>query len=332
MPAPSGDGAAVISATGDAASEPAVDAPFDTEPNPTAAPMPTPFPIFDSGRSENSLTSLTVYDGDLGTSWTTSTGLPEAEAYVYLDLGVVQPIGVVRWLFAAEGLAGGMRVQVSEDGDRWATLAEPGNAPVGLWQDLRVDVAGRYVRFIFSNPSMIAYLGGLAELEVLQATGPVAPLTLDPVIATEVPALAGVAAANAAPVGAAAGPYPIAGVAASEEGTGSWSVADANSGTYWATAGDAPPAGAWVQVDLGADQAIGVVRWLFAAEGMADGMEIQASSDGATWTTVAAPGGGPAGFWQEALVGSTGRFVRFTFPNPTQIPAVGGLAEIEVGP
>lgn len=79
-------------------------------------------------------------------------------------------------------------------------------------------------------------------------------------------------------------------------------------------------------------QPIGRIRWLFAAEGLAEAMQIEVSVDGASWTPLTAPGSALAGFWQELPVGIEARYVRFFFANPSQLPAVGGLAEIEIWP
>ncbi len=326
-------------ATGGAASgEPAASDPSTTEaappiaPEPTAA-TPTPYPIVDSGRSDNSTTSLTVYDRDLSTYWASATDVPPAEASVYVDLGAVQPIGTIRWLFAARGFADGMRVQVSEDGTNWATLAEPGNAEVGFWQELPAGVAGRFVRFSFANPNLDPAVGGLAEIEVWPTSRPVGRLTIDPPAPVPTPtpeAAASDASGSSAVAAPAAASYPVVDSGRSENSTTSLTIYDGDPSTYWATATDVPPTEAFVYVDLGAVQPIGTIRWLFAAEGLADGMQIQVSADGGTWAALAAPGNAPAGFWQELVAGVSARYVRFAFANPSQLPAIGGLAEVEI--
>ncbi len=328
-------------ATGGAASgEPVASDPSTTEavppiaPEPTAA-TPTPYPIVDSGRSDNSTTSLTVYDRDPSTYWASATDVPPAEASVYVDLGAVQPIGTIRWLFAARGLADRMRVQVSEDGTNWATLAEPSNAEVGFWQELPAGVAGRFVRFSFANPNLDPTVGGLAEIEVWPTSGPVVPLTIDPPapVPTPTPEAAALDASGSVAVAAPAGAsYPVLDSGRSENSTTSLTIYDGDPSTYWATDTDMPPAEASVYVDLGAIQPIGRIRWLFAAEGLAEGLQIEVSTDGASWAPLAAPGNAPAGFWQELAAGVSARYVRFAFTNPSQLPAVGGLAEVEVLP
>ena len=58
-----------------------------------------------------------LYDGDLATAWTTITAVAPPRAYAVLDLGAVQPVGTIRWVFALPGLADGFAIRVSEDGE-----------------------------------------------------------------------------------------------------------------------------------------------------------------------------------------------------------------------
>jgi len=46
------------------------------------------------------------------------------------------------------------------------TIAEPGNAPAGIWQSFDLDEQVRSVRFVFLNPNGDAQIGGIAEIEV----------------------------------------------------------------------------------------------------------------------------------------------------------------------
>jgi hypothetical protein len=152
-------------------------------PIPEASPPPpeaTPYPIVATDQTENSANAQLVIDGDPTTYWVTTTDVPPTGAYVQLDLGMVQPLGTIRWLFAQPSMADGLSIRVSEDGENWATLADPGNAEAGVWQELSASVAARYVRFAFNNPNHSAILGGLAEVEIGPAEGPVAPLEITP--------------------------------------------------------------------------------------------------------------------------------------------------------
>ncbi len=188
-----------------------------------------------------------------------------------------------------------MQIQVSEDETNWATLAEPESAPAGFWQEIPAQVAGRYVRFFFTNPYQVAYLGGLAEVEVWPATGPVVPLTVDPPVPLPTPTSVPAELATLSTTESGA-PYPITSSGQSDNAAVSWTLVDSDSGSYWATTTDVPPVEAFVFVDLGAVQPIGRIRWLFGAEGLAEAMQIEVSVDGGSWAPLAAPGNTPAGF------------------------------------
>jgi hypothetical protein len=125
-------------------------------------------PITGAGRSNASRTSNTIVDRDLGTIWISQTNRP-ASAFVYVQLDRAQPISRIRWVFGLTGRADAMRVEISTDKSTWTPVWSGGNAPVGSWRDLRVNVTARYVRFSFANPKGDAYLGGLAEVEVWPA-------------------------------------------------------------------------------------------------------------------------------------------------------------------
>jgi hypothetical protein len=143
-------------------------------------PQATPYPVAAGDQTDNSTNAQLVVDGDPTTFWVTMSDVPPTGAYVQLDLGTVQPIGTIRWLFAQPDMAKGMSIRASEDGENWATLAEPDNAEAGVWQELDASVATRYVRFAFNNPNHSPVIGGLAEVEIWPATGPVAPLEITP--------------------------------------------------------------------------------------------------------------------------------------------------------
>ena len=106
---------------------------------------------------------------------------------------------------------------------------------------------------------------------------------------------------------------------------------DLDGGTAWRTI--APdPRSASLRVDLGGNEAIGTIRWLFKRRGGAGRLRIQVSGDGATWTTLAVVGDAPALVWQALPVAASGRYVRFHFGNPADAPSLGSLAEVQVWP
>jgi len=125
-------------------------------------------------QSPDSGDAALVVDGDAATVWSTDPGADPAEAWVVLDLGNPRTIGRVRWLVAADGLAGRMRIEFSTDGKRWQQAAEVKEATTGdqeasaSWQEWRLKqpMTARYVRVVFTHPNGDPRLGGLAELEV----------------------------------------------------------------------------------------------------------------------------------------------------------------------
>jgi hypothetical protein len=136
------------------------------EPTVAAANEPEPYPLLRARRSRNSTPATGLVDRDPATYWITDGAEIPVAAYVTIDLGQVRPVGTVRWLFAIGELADGMRIDVSTDGATWVTVAEPGNAEPGMWQEAAVGLDAQYVRWYFANPNGDLQLGGLAEVEV----------------------------------------------------------------------------------------------------------------------------------------------------------------------
>ena len=129
----------------------------------------SPYAIAEITDSAGSPSAGVLHDTDLGTVWRTELAELSRQAWVVLDLGRVRPVGRIRWIAGEGGLAGAMKIQVSQDGKHWRTLGQPGGNGDGKWRELRTGrpVDARYVRFLFANPGDDALLGGLAEVEVL---------------------------------------------------------------------------------------------------------------------------------------------------------------------
>jgi hypothetical protein len=144
--------------------------PTDTPvPAPTETPVPpaTPYSVVAAGGSANGqVSAAVVLDGDPATFWFATEAAPPAAADLTLDLGAPVPIGAVRWLWATEGSADAVQVQVSADGATWVAVADIGNGPAGVWQEAAPGVVARFVRFAFANPNGDPQLGGLAEVQV----------------------------------------------------------------------------------------------------------------------------------------------------------------------
>jgi uncharacterized protein YkwD len=128
---------------------------------------PVPLAIAGSGRSSNSNASDAVIDGDLATSWQTTTEDIPGNAWVWIDLGSAQTIARIEWLFARGGAADEFAIDVSLDRHDWTEIASKSNGAVGEWRSLDWNGTARYVRFYFSNPNHDAELGYLAEIRVL---------------------------------------------------------------------------------------------------------------------------------------------------------------------
>ncbi len=139
---------------------------------PTLEPTETPYAIVDSGRSDNATTSLTLYDGDLTTTWGTETTAPPDLAFVWFDLGWVQPVEKVRWRAGPDVMATSLIIELSEDGVQWARLSEVDLTWVqgDAWYEQPVDVEVRFVRLSLPNPTGLPRLGGIAEVELWPAS------------------------------------------------------------------------------------------------------------------------------------------------------------------
>jgi subtilisin family serine protease len=158
-------------------------------PSPTVTATPTtppgmPYTFTSSGRSSGSTAPALAYDGDLATQWiTTSKAVPQS-AYIYVSLGSVKPIGDVQWIFTETGWAKQYEIQISNDNATWTTVSTQTDAPAGEWQSATIGQAAKYVRFLFSNPTGTAKLGGIGELRVLQPADAGSPTATASVTAT----------------------------------------------------------------------------------------------------------------------------------------------------
>jgi uncharacterized protein YkwD len=142
-----------------------VDKPYSCPGRTTSASISDTYAIVGSGRSSNSTSSLAAFDGDLGTSWHSTSDSP-AVAYVYFDLGSSSSISKVKWYFSRNGSADSYQIQISSDKSSWTTVATRRSASADTWQSLSVGKNARYVRFYFKNPHDDATLGYLADVKI----------------------------------------------------------------------------------------------------------------------------------------------------------------------
>ena len=155
---------------------------------PTAAPTRPIYPIVSSGRTQNSLSSTLVWDGDRNTVWKTNSASPPNSAWVYVDIGESKPLSSIRWVFGEYGLSDSMKVQISTDRTTWTTVTRRGNASIGNWQSVSTSATARYIRFYFNNPNGDSQIGGLGEVQIKGAiAGTSSTSNSEPTDQTELP-------------------------------------------------------------------------------------------------------------------------------------------------
>ncbi len=125
--------------------------------------------------------------------------------------------------------------------------------------------------------------------------------------------------------------YRIIGLSGSANTTGAVAVDDGSAATGWRTTGGTPVS-ATLLIELGQPVAIGRLRWLLGAPGVADRLIVSRSSDGAQWTRIGVYGSGLTGRWQGIAPNVSARFIRFTIENPRQQPVLGTIVEVQLWP
>lgn len=142
--------------------------------------QPTPLPIAGSNpdfpgsmlpnvassTTANTSSPTRAIDGDHGTSWATTSSTTPGPASVTFDLGQVQQLSGIRWMYLQSGGADRMRLQVSNNGTAWTQLVTTSNRVPLTWEGWPTSVTARYVRFMFDNPNGSPVLGYLAEVEI----------------------------------------------------------------------------------------------------------------------------------------------------------------------
>jgi hypothetical protein len=265
-----------------------------------------------SGGSSGATFTGRIRDGKLDTAWHTNGAIRPASASVYVDLGSIQAIGEISWIFSQTGGAPKLEIQVSDDKQSWVTIATAGNAAAGVWQRLQPEASGRYVRWLITNTTDATQLGYIAEVEV--KTRP----------ETNVPPTPTPTAAPTAPV------HTLAGSGGSAGASFTGRIRDGKLDTDWRTTGAANPASGFVYIDLGSDQAIGTIAWVFSQSGGAPHLQIQVSNDKSTWTSVGSASDAPAGQWQSLSTAVTARYVRWLVINTSGAEQIGFIGEVRV--
>ncbi len=249
-----------------------------------------------------------AFDGDLSTSWAvTGQSGPPAGAYLQVDLGEPTRVFEISWIFRSTGHADRLRIRVSEDGVNYETIHTTGNAPARQWQYLMIDRSVRSVRFNVDNPNGDATIGYLAEVAVrgVKASEYVSPPP--PVVTLDLPGSGG-----------------------SSGATFTGRIRDGKMNTSWYTNGAPRPASASVYVDLGGEQPVAAIGWVFSQGNGAPVLEIQVSNDRKSWSTIATAGDAPAQEWQWLQTNVTARYVRWLVTNTTGVAQLGYIAEVEI--
>jgi hypothetical protein len=218
-----------------------------------------------------------AFDGNLGTRWSSAFSDPQ---WVEVDLGSSQPICQVTLAWEA-AYAKAFQIQTSTDGSTWTTIYSTTTGTGGT-QTLNVSGTGRYIR-MYGTARATQYGYSLWEFSVY-ATGGGTGTCGTTNLALNKPT-------TASSTENAAFPAPAA--------------TDGNAGTRWSSAFSDPQ---WLEVDLGSTQSICKValNWETA---YATAFQIQASTDGSTWTTIYSTTTGTGGT-QTLNVSGTGRYIR----------------------
>jgi hypothetical protein len=281
-----------------------------------------------SKTSSGAYPSSYVRDKNLNTLWRTLNTGVRSSAWFYVDLGSAKPIGQIRWYMGQTGMAKAFSVQISSNASTWTTVTTGTNSPAGQWTSFTLPTVqtARYVRFYFTNPTSTPMLGGIAEVSIYP------PTANQLSAATSTPTKA--ATPTKTPTPNAASAYALPDSKTSGGAMPSSYVRDQNFSTFWRTLNTGVRANAWFYVDLGASKPIGQIRWYIAQTGMAKALAIQTSNDASNWTTLANRTDSPAGQWAAYNLPSAvnARYIRFYFTNPTNLPMLGGIAEVAVYP
>ncbi|MBA2470202.1 MAG: discoidin domain-containing protein [Chloroflexia bacterium] len=270
-----------------------------------------------STQSSNGSGSGNVHDGNLQTAWSTTNANPTSGQFT-IDYGSVQSLTGIRWNFNQFGFADRMVIETSTNGSTWSAVGVYGNANTGQWRGVAVSRQGRYVRFSFTNPNGDARLGQVAEVQVWGTSGSGS---------TPTPTPAPIAGSNPQLGGSV---LPIAASSASPNSSSPTRAYDGDQSTSWSTTSVDIPGTSMVTFDLGREQQLSGVRWMYRLSGGADRMRLQISSDGTAWSQLVTTSNRVPLTWEGWRTTSRARYVRFVFDNPNGVPVLGYLAEVEV--
>ncbi len=118
-------------------------------------------------------------DGSTGTSWYTTGGDPD-RAILTVDLGKVQSVSGVKWVYSRSDGVDRQVLQVSKDGSSWDQLVITSARYPNQWEGMSVGQDIRYVRLILTNGRNLPVLGYISEVQVWGKAGTSAKPTLVP--------------------------------------------------------------------------------------------------------------------------------------------------------
>jgi hypothetical protein len=318
-------------------------------------------PITGSGGSGTGNWTGYVRDGNIRTTWQTTSATAPRTAQVYVDLGQSVPLTGVEFMFRRVSGARSYEIRVSNDKKAWTTVATFRYADPLVWQRAEFSASGRYVQFLFTNTNGTAALGYLAEVKVFglptgfggasepptatntptdvptatstvtpEVTAPTEPATSTPeLVIDDVPSPpAGDTVAT--PIATADG-LPIVEFRRTANSSQAGVLTDGDPATTWDST-EEMPARIYVSASLGQVRDVGSVEWRAGPGGVIGEMSIEVTTDGVTWESIDAdPTDGDDG-WQRVTVNRPASAVRIVIANPSGAPTIGGVAELLIQP
>jgi uncharacterized protein YkwD len=132
----------------------------------TCQDVSLPLEIAGATASADTSDPMLATDGDLSTTWLTTSEQTDEVAWITVDLGSVQTISRIEWMFTEPGLADAFTIEVAIDPTQSSVIASKTNGVVDQWRSLSWSGSARYIRFAFANTSGAVGMPCLAEIRV----------------------------------------------------------------------------------------------------------------------------------------------------------------------
>jgi hypothetical protein len=306
-----------------------------------------------------------IRDGNIRTTWQTSSVTPPRRAQVYVDLGRSGLLTGAEFMFRRISGARHYEIRVSNDKQTWITVATFTYADPLVWQRASFTALGRYVQILFTNTNGASSLGYLAELRVYGNSEtfkasvdssppmPTAPATATSVattaaaettpipVPTDVPPTATATAAEvieqnptATPaVDLAGSPVPIDDTLPIQEFRRSVNssialvLTDGDPETTWGSSAD-DSAMIYVTADLSEVRHVGSIEWLPGPNGVAGQIRVEIMASDETWEIIEGPTSGSSTEWQVMPINRDTSAIRILITNAEGANAIGGIAEL----